>query len=80
MNYFINKRAFLSVKQEEVLPDAADSMYINYLLLKKGISIFTVPQMRYVHTVHDESNYVKKERGDRKLLEGTLKSFRDGLV
>lgn len=80
MNYFVNKRAFLSVKQEEVLPDAADSMYINYLLLKKGISIFTVSNMRYVHTVHDESNYVKKEKGDRKLLEGTLKSFRDGIV
>lgn len=80
MNYFVNKRTFLSVKQEEIIPDAADSMYINYLLLKKGISIFTVSNMRYVHTVHDESNYVKKEKGDRKLLEGTLKSFRDGIV
>ena len=80
MNYFVNKKAFLSVKQGEVLPDAADSMYINYLLLRKGISIFTVSNMRYIHTVHDESNYVKKEKGDRKLLEGTLKKFRDGVV
>lgn len=78
MNYFVNKRSFLRAKQDEVLPDAADSMYINYLLLKKGISIFTVPNMRYIHTIHDDSNYVKKEKGDRGLLSETLKSFRDG--
>lgn len=80
MNYFVNKRTFLRAKQDEVIPDAADSMYINYLLLKKGISIFTVPQMRYTHTLHQQSNYIQKEKGDRELLKKTLKSFRDGIV
>jgi hypothetical protein len=80
MNYFVNKHTFLRADQDEVIPDAADSMYINYLLLKKGISIFTVPNMRYVHTVHQDSNYVKKSYGDRHLLTETLKSFRNGII
>lgn len=80
MNYFVNKNVFLRADQDEVIPDAADSMYINYLLLKKGISIFTVPEMRYIHTVHQESNYVKKSYGDRHLLTETLKAFRNGFI
>jgi glycosyltransferase involved in cell wall biosynthesis len=79
MNYFVNRKTFISVSQDEVIPNAADSMYINYLLLKKGISIFTVPEMRYIHTVHQESNYVKACYNDRHLLTTTLKSFRDGI-
>lgn len=79
MNYFVNKNTFLRADQNEVIPNAADSMYINYLLLKKGISIFTVPNMRYIHTVHQQSNYVQACYDDRHLLTKTLKSFRDGI-
>lgn len=57
MNGFYNSVDYLDVWNEGLEPLTADSMYLNYLLLKAGHDLVIVPGLEYEHTVHDGSHY-----------------------
>lgn len=50
---------------------ATDSVRIVKGLVEKGWTYFVVPGMRYIHTVHDDSEWIKTERESSYLLATT---------
>ena len=58
MNYFVNRQEYLDCWDGSVDPVTADSIYQNYNFLKNGGEIKIVPNMHYLHAVHNGSHYV----------------------
>lgn len=56
-NYFVNKMEYLKVFDEKTNPVTSDSIYMVLNWLKNDGSIFVVPGLQYVHTVHKGSHY-----------------------
>jgi len=50
---------------------ATDSIRILKNLVEKGWTYFIVPGMRYIHTVHDDSEWIKTEAESTRLLATT---------
>jgi hypothetical protein len=50
---------------------ATDSIRIVKQLVEKGWSYSIVPGMRYIHTVHDDSEWIKTDRESSFLLATT---------
>jgi len=63
MNYFVNREKYLSVFDPSVEPISADSIYINYLLLKSGCTLEVLEGLEYDHLIHNGSHYVQN-RGE----------------
>lgn len=57
MNYVFHKETWLAALEEAIKDDydplTADAAYINYHCLKKGMVLRVVPNMTYIHTIHD---------------------------
>lgn len=56
-NYFVNKMEYLKVFDEKTNPVTSDSIYMVLNWLKNDGSIFVVPGLQYIHTVHKGSHY-----------------------
>lgn len=61
------------VKEEKIR--ATDSIRIVRGFVEKGFTYFVVPSLRYLHTVHDDSEWVKTERESSYLLATTQWNF-----
>lgn len=67
MNYFVNKNEYLRVwDSSHTEPWAADSIIQNYNWLSAGNKIMVVPNMHYIHNVHDGSHF--KENQSKSLV------------
>lgn len=81
MNYFVNRDEYLSIWQPKDGIIGADSIYMNYLWLSAGNSIYVVPSLTYFHRVNDfnkgehGSNYVKHAQKSEPLCKGILKQM-----
>jgi glycosyltransferase involved in cell wall biosynthesis len=62
MNYFVNRKQYLSVWDDKIDPVTSDSIYQNYRWLNAGNSIYVVQGLQYEHRVHDGSHYQKNVR------------------
>lgn len=57
-NHFAHKESWLrAVEAWNFEPNVHDSLFINYSLLRAGMTIKVLPGMRYKHAVHDQSTY-----------------------
>ena len=79
MNFFVCRQTFLDANKETFNsgfdPKCADSLQVNYNLLKAENEIYVVPGLQYEHKVHDGSFYkeTSKTYGHlTKELEGKL--------
>ena len=61
--------AWPSIPEEKVR--ATDSIRIVKGFVEKGWTYYIVPGMRYIHTVHDDSEWIKTERDSSYLLATT---------
>lgn len=59
-NYFINIQTYCKFIKPDYEPFAADGIYVNRILLENGVSFNVVPGLRYQHTIHPGSTYLKK--------------------
>lgn len=58
---------------------ATDSLRIVRNFLEKGKTYFLVPGLRYIHTVHDDSEWLKTEKESSYLLATTKWRFEDAV-
>lgn len=58
-NYIVPKTNYVAVVQPHSEIKETDTLYVNYLWLKKGYQFYVVPQMKYFHRVHRESGWLK---------------------
>ncbi len=58
-NFFVNKHEFTIAIQEYAtcVPYAADSIFINYIWLAKGNTLYIPKDCRYIHRVHPDSTW-----------------------
>lgn len=59
MNFVVNRDEYLKVWDGSVDPVTSDSLYFNYCWLKADNKIHIIPNMSYIHNVHNESHYKK---------------------
>lgn len=79
MNGFYYRPSYLAVWNDKVEPLTADSMYLNYLFLERGMKLAVVAGLEYEHTIHDGSHYKKHSHLNenfKKLLLTQYKSLR----
>jgi hypothetical protein len=50
---------------------ATDSLTISRNLVRAGFTYYIVPDLRYIHTVHDDSEWLKTEEKSSFLLATT---------
>jgi glycosyltransferase involved in cell wall biosynthesis len=58
-NYFVNRERYLEVYEYNPAIKASDTIWFNYLWLKKGGAFIVVPNMRYYHRVHQGSGFME---------------------
>lgn len=58
-NYFVNRQRYLEVYEDNPDVIAADTIWFNYLWLKKGGAFVIVPGLRYYHRIHSGSGFMK---------------------
>ncbi len=61
--------AWPPIPEEQVR--ATDSIRIVKGLVERGFTYYVVPGMRYIHTVHDDSEWIKTEHDSMRLLATT---------
>lgn len=61
-NYFVNKLQYLKAFDENTNPVTSDSIFMILNWLNQGGSVFVVPGLQYVHTVHNGSHYQNNVR------------------
>lgn len=80
MNYFVNRGEFLEANRElfdtNFDPKCADSLYINYNMLKNGCTLRVVKDLRYDHRVHDGSFYKQNAKQYKHLVNEIEERFR----
>lgn len=55
-NFFVNKDFYIKSWDGSVNPHTADSIFMNYQLLKNGGKLYVVPGLTYLHRVDDHSD------------------------
>lgn len=71
-NWIANKKvleAWPSLPEEQV--KATDSLRIVRNFMEHGFTLYIVPYLRYIHTVHDDSEWIKTEAESSYLLATT---------
>lgn len=82
MNFAVRRSAFLEATSESpdcYEPFTADSIWINYLLLKRGYLLFVTPGMQYEHTRHAGSAWAihhKKGDGENERIKAMLREMK----
>jgi len=56
-NMFVNRDEYLQCFDPNIDPHSSDSIFMNYQWLNRGNSIYFVPELTYLHTVHENSHY-----------------------
>lgn len=68
MNFVVARGVFLAAMRDSphgYEPFTADSIWINYLLLKHGATLYVTPGMEYEHTRHEGSTWaIHHQKGD----------------
>lgn len=59
-NYFVNRDFYIKCWDGSINPHTSDSIYMNYLYLKNGGSLYIVPSLTYQHRV---DNHGSEEKG-----------------
>jgi glycosyltransferase involved in cell wall biosynthesis len=73
-NFFVNREKYIETWEDQLDINGADSIFFNYLWLKKNNSIFVMPNLSYEHTVHRGSFY---ESVAEESLPKSVKIFQD---
>ena len=76
MNYFVNRDEYLRVWNDKEEPHAIDSMYQNLQWLTAGNKFFVVPGLKYEHTVHPGSVYMKEGHLTLNLRKAMMDKFK----
>jgi glycosyltransferase involved in cell wall biosynthesis len=58
-NYVVHRRMYLDVYQMNKDMKGTDTLWFAYLWLKSGKNFFIVPDMHYMHRVHDGSGFME---------------------
>ena len=58
-NYYVNRERYLEVYEHNPEIKASDTIWFNYLWLKKGGAFVIVPGMRYFHRIHAGSGFME---------------------
>jgi len=80
-NYVLSKKSVerLSLYESDEFSKicfTCDVLYSNYLLLKNGITLYIVPELSYLHVVHEDSIFVQKSIANRHINEYMYSMFR----
>jgi glycosyltransferase involved in cell wall biosynthesis len=72
-NYIVHKTTavYLSPSYTLAQVQAADAILAAKQFVEHGCSYFIVPDMRYIHTVHDDSEWLKTDRESTRILNTT---------
>lgn len=79
MNYFVNRKTYLSIWDSKTEPISADSIYMNYLFLRNGGTLEIVDGLEYEHLIHKGSHYIQNQHRSNvfhALLMNKLKQLR----
>lgn len=57
-NYIVNRAKYLEVFQHNPEMKGTDTIWFNYLWLSAGYTFYIVPDMQYIHRVHDGSGFL----------------------
>lgn len=68
-NYVVNREFYLSVWQENKEMKGTDTIWFNYLWIKKGYGFHVVKNMHYFHRVHDGSGFMQEVEYNMKKAE-----------
>lgn len=68
-NYVVNRDMYLKVWEENKEMKGSDTIWFNYLWLKKGFSLYVVPGMYYFHRVHEGSGFMEHVEYNMKKAE-----------
>ena len=49
----------IPILKQDIEAYAVDVKYINYILFKNNLSLIVIPNMQYLHTMHDNSLYMR---------------------
>lgn len=76
MNGFYYRTAYIDLWNTDFEPGTADSMYMNYLFLAAGYKLYVVPDLEYIHTVHDGSHYKQNSHRYEKFKQNLLEKYK----
>lgn len=57
-NYFVNRLRYLEVWEDNPDIKGSDTLWFNYLWLKKGGAFIVIPGLRYFHRIHAGSGFM----------------------
>lgn len=72
-NYIVHKstHAYLSPNYTLAQVQAADAILAAKQFVQNGCTYYIVPDLRYIHTVHDDSEWLKTDRDSTRILNTT---------
>lgn len=72
-NYIVHKsvHSFLNPKYTLEQVQAADAILAAKQFVEHGLTYYIVPHLRYIHTVHDDSEWLKTDRESTRILNTT---------
>lgn len=72
-NYIVHKSvyAYLSPQYTLAQVQAADAILAAKQFVQNGCTYYIVPDLRYIHTVHDDSEWLKTDRDSTRILNTT---------
>jgi hypothetical protein len=76
MNYFVNRKNFLSCWDGSIDPIGSDSIFQNYNWLKGGRRFYCVPDLSYEHRVHSESHFQHHIHESMPLINDVIEKLR----
>lgn len=71
-NYFVDKDFYIKCWDGNINPHTSDSIYMNYLLLNNGGSLYIVPELYYNHRVDDHKDEEKGHYGQNYMKTGNF--------
>lgn len=72
-NYIVHKSAYTYLSPNYTLEQvqAADAILAAKQFVQNGCTYYVVPDLRYIHTVHDDSEWLKTDRDSTRILNST---------
>lgn len=68
-NMAVNRKVYLDVYEYNSDVKEVDTLWMNYLWLKKGYNLYVVPDMEYVHAIHSGSGWLSHAKENIKKAE-----------
>ena len=76
-NYMVHRQQYLDTYQFDPEVQGADTIWFNYLWLKRGGAFLVVPRMSYYHRVHEGSGYMKDLEANNRMCFAITKLMKD---